>query len=141
MLQQNVQVVLGNANYVCQVNDGTHQWIIDEPVSKGGNDLGTNPFAALLASLGSCSAITIKMYAQRKGWDVQKIEISLNLSHTLIADKKVNVFMRDITIDGNLTEEQISRLKEIVKACPVSKVLEGNIEIITTLTKSDAIKL
>lgn len=128
-----VSVRLGNINYACTISNGRHEWMIDEPVENGGNDIAHDPYSALLASLGSCSAITVKMYAQRKGWQVEEIVIKLNITTQMVAGKKHTVFNRNITIKGNLDNEQLLRLQQIVAACPISKMLEGEIKIDTVL--------
>jgi len=132
-MSKEISVRLGNINYVCTIKDGAHEWLIDEPVENGGNDIAHDPYAALLASLGSCSAITIKMYAQRKGWPVEDIEIKLTMATQIVEGKRHSVFTRNVCIKGDLTNEQLHRLQQIVIACPVSKILEGEITVITGL--------
>lgn len=128
-----ILVRLGNLNYACTVSDGRHEWMMDEPVENGGNDIAHNPYAALLASIGSCSAITAKMYAQRKGWPVEAIEIKLSLATQTVAGKRKSVFTRTAAVKGNLTTEQLLRLQQIITICPISKILEGEITIETGL--------
>ena len=133
-MSKEISVRLGNTNYACTINDGRHEWLIDEPVESGGNDIAHDPYAALLASLGSCSAITMKMYAQRKGWPVEDIEIKLSMVTEIVDGKRHSIFTRTIFIKGNLTNEQLLRLEHMATACPVSKILEGEITVITALT-------
>lgn len=135
MLSKNVVVTLGQQDYRCTATDGKHHFHIDEPVDVGGGDTAPTPTALLLGSLGSCSAITIKMYAQRKAWDLQHVEVSLNVSHRIEEQKRVTVFLREVKVHGNLDHAQIKRLLEIVKACPVSRMLEGKVDIETRLGK------
>ena len=132
-MSKEISVRLGNTNYACTINDGRHEWLMDEPVESGGNDIAHDPYAALLASLGSCSAITMKMYAQRKGWPVEDIEIKLSLITQIVEGKRESVFTRNVFVKGNLTNEQLLRLEHIATACPVSKILEGDIIVETTL--------
>ncbi len=103
-----------------------HTFFADEPQELQGTDTGATPTEYLLASLGSCTAITLRMYADRKGWDLQKIEI--NLSSEKGENNTTNI-QRDIKFVGNLTEEQITRLQQVAKACPVHKMLSNPIEI------------
>jgi putative redox protein len=132
-MNKKLTVELGPANYRCMVRDGQHQWYLDEPVAQGGSDTAPDPLAALLASLGSCSAITLRMYAERKGWPVTNIIVEIQLEQRHTERGKVNVFNRDVRISGPLNEEQLLRLHQIVRACPISRILEGNIAIETTI--------
>ncbi len=132
-----VHVHLGAKNFACTNDDGSHRWIIDEPLHKGGEDTGPDPYAALLGSLGSCTAITIKMYAERKGWAVQYIDVNVEMFSKPTADEKNTVFTRTITVMGNIDEAQLQRLRQIAKACPVSKILEGAITIETHIKKAE----
>ena len=132
-MAKEISVRLSNINYACTISDGHHQWMIDEPVEKGGSDIAHDPFAALLASIGSCSAITIRMYAQRKGWDVEDIEVKMSLASQTEGGKRQTVFTRNILVKGNLTNDQLIRLQQIATACPVSKTLEGEITFETGL--------
>jgi putative redox protein len=135
-----VQVQLGPQNYACTVTDGNHRWIIDEPVDKGGGNTGHDPYGALLASLGSCTAITLKMYAARKGWDLQSVTVDTALVSETITDKKTTAFLRSITVTGTLDDAQLQRLQQIAKACPISKILEGSISIETEIKRSPGAK-
>ena len=130
-MSKEIVVRLGSVNYACTISDGHHEWLIDEPVENGGNDIAHSPYDALLASLGTCSAITMKMYAQRKGWQVEDIEIKLSLTSQTIAGKRQTLFTRNILVKGNLNSEQLIRLEQIVTVCPISKILEGDITMET----------
>jgi len=134
-MSKEISIRLGNINYACTITDGHHEWIMDEPVENGGNDIAHDPYAALLASIGCCSAITMRMYAQRKGWEIGEIEIKMSLATQTVAGKRKSVFTRNIFIKGNLDSEQLTRLEQIATACPVSKILEGDILVETGLTQ------
>src|SRR3954451_22608912 len=133
-MSKEISVRLGNINYACTVSNGRHEWMIDEPVENGGNDIAHDPYSALLASIGCCSAITMKMYAQRKGWPVEDIEIKMSLATQMVAGKRKSVFTRNIFVKGNLSREQLTRLEQIATVCPVSKILEGDIIVETGIT-------
>jgi len=133
-MSKEISVRLGNINYACIVSDGRHEWMMDEPVDSGGNDIAHDPYSALLASIGSCSAITIRMYAQRKGWPVEEIEVKMSLAAQIVAGKRKSVFTRNIFVKGNLSREQLTRLEQIATVCPVSKILEGDIIVETGIT-------
>ena len=128
-----VSVHLGAQNFATAITDGTHRWVNDEPLEKGGSDTGPDPFATLLGSLGSCTAITLKMYAARKGWDLQEVRVKLDLANETTGEEKSATFTSEITVAGNLDESQLQRLRQIAKACPVSKLFEGRIGIETII--------
>ena len=116
---------IASANYQVQLTNGRHRFSADEPKNLGGADSSPAPDELLEASLASCTAITLRMYADRKGWMIPTIEVSVSLER--IEGK--TVFTRQITIQGEVAEEQRQRLLQIAKACPVSKTLLGEIEI------------
>ena len=100
----------------------------DEEVEKGGEDTGATPHELLLAALGSCTAMTLKVYAGRKGWPLRDVHVLLNAVN---ADGAY-VISRQVTMDGDLDAEQRQRLLEIADKCPVHKTLSGSITIKTT---------
>jgi putative redox protein len=111
--------------YVHDVDAGAHHLVVDEPPEQGGTDEGPSPQELLAASLASCTAITIEMYAKRKGWDISGLEVDCRYSP---ADRgcvtKFDVIMR---MPAHLSEEQIERLQVIAAKCPVHRVLEGEV--------------
>ncbi len=110
---------------------GKHTIIVDEPVADGGTDQGPTPTELLLASLGACAAITCKMYAARKGWALEGVEIDLKMEKLKAADYPsysgaadfINEFRQRITFKGDLTQEQRERLLQIAGRCPVHRIL------------------
>lgn len=129
LLQQNVNISLGTEKYTSKINARTHELIADEPTDIGGADKGFAPYELLLASLGSCTAITMKMYAERKEWGLEAVDVSLNMEQEETKTGKHTVFLRTIKIQGNLDLKQKERLLAIAKQCPVAKILKGQIEI------------
>jgi putative redox protein len=125
-----VSAVFTGPNYRVSLDDGQHTWLGDEPVSAGGSDSGPRPFALLLSSLGACTAITLKMYADRKGWPLEHIDVKLSL--TTGADG--STIDRAVSLHGPLDEAQRERLLQIANACPVHKILSRPIAIHTNLT-------
>lgn len=119
-----VAVSIGNEGYTSEVVSGKHFMIADEPTSLGGNDFGPAPYEFVSAGLGACTAITLRMYADRKEWDVEQIIVHVNHSKIETAENtKTDQFVRDIQFVGNLDESQIKRLLMIANKCPVHKTL------------------
>jgi putative redox protein len=132
-----VAVSIGNDGYTSEVVSGKHFMIADEPESIGGNDFGPSPYEFVSAGLGACTAITLRMYADRKEWELEQVIVHVN--HEKIdsekENKKVDVFNRDIQFFGNLEEKQINRLLQIVDKCPIHKTLHNSSVIKTNLKK------
>lgn len=125
-----VKAVLGTTKYFTEVTAGENRMITDEPVDKGGGNKGFNPYEILATSLASCTAATLRMYIDRKGWDVPKIDVEVELEN--YPQTKTAVFSRNISYgNANLDQEQLRRLNTIAEACPVHKILNGNIEVNT----------
>ncbi len=126
-MSTSVKAKIGKENYRTVVVSDSHNFVIDEPLTAGGKDLGPNPGELLSAALATCSTATVKMYADRKGWDVDEVTIEVDFIRNL----KLNIttFTKNIQITGDLTGEQIEKLYEIAGRCPVHKMLINNIEI------------
>lgn len=105
-----------------------HRIRSDEERDKGGEDTGASPHELLLASLGACTAMTLKVYAERKAWPLKDVRVTLNGSHV----DGGFVITRHLAIEGDLDDEQRQRLAEIADKCPVHKTLLGEITINTT---------
>jgi putative redox protein len=120
---------IGTDTYKTELKARTHILIGDEPPDVGGTDLGPRPGDFLRMSLASCTAITLRMYANRKNMNVQQIQVTVSNGPT--TDK--TVYQTDIQITGDITEEDRARLMQIAKKCPVHKVLTNPIEINHTL--------
>ena len=112
-------------NYNVHLSNGRHDFLSDEPADLGGEDSGPAPDELFEAALGSCTAITLRMYANPKQWKVEEINVVVTLERI---DNKT-IFTREITVKGDIDEEQRTRLLQIAKACPVSKTLHGEIEV------------
>jgi len=110
-----------------------HRLYADEPESLGGADLGPSPFEYVLAGLGSCTTITLRMYAERKKWPVTYIGVDVAYKKSGFGAEMVSVFTRKITIEGDLDEAQLKRMMAIADKCPVHKMLEAETEIRTEL--------
>jgi putative redox protein len=114
-----------------------HVVVADEPVELGGTDAGPNPYDLLLGALGSCTAMTILLYARRKQWPVEHVRVELDHSRVHVKDcedcetkdVKLDYFRKRVTVRGPLSEEQRARLAEISQRCPVHRTLTGIIRI------------
>ena len=121
--------------YKTELRVDQHLLITDEPVSVGGKDEGPAPGSFLCMSLASCKVITLRMYAQRKGWNVTSIKIKVDLVKAADTTSGNSTFYCEISLSGDLTHEQKTRLMEIAKACPIQKLLMKPSEIISTLVE------
>lgn len=117
------------ALYTSAITLGGHQLLADEPVEQGGTGLGPNPYELLLSSLGSCTSITLRMYAQRKQIPLASIKVEL----TIQKGEQATYIQRSIRLTGDLSAEQRERLLTIANLCPVHKILTGTMEITTQL--------
>ena len=118
--------------YTNDVRSSRHHAYADEPEALGGSDLGPTPYEYLNAALGSCTSITMRMYADRKGWPVDKITVDVSHAKEIHGDGiKRDVFTRVIAIEGDLDEAQRARMLEIANKCPVHRTLEAGSDVIT----------
>lgn len=116
----------GEGVYTQSVQVSHHAFKADEPPDMGGLDQGPAPYDLLLAALGACTSMTLRMYANQKKWSLDKV--SVTLTHRKEADaegKKIDMITRDITLTGALDETQRARLLEIANKCPVHRTLES----------------
>jgi putative redox protein len=105
---------------------GGHSLVADEPESAGGTDKGPSPVRLLAASLAACTAITVEMYADRKGWDVGRLRVEVEIFYDGPAPKAFEVVLQ---FPGDLSEEQLDRLRVIASKCPVHKALVQEIPV------------
>jgi len=117
-------------NYYSSILMGEHTIIADEPVSLGGGDAGAMPTQLLLASLGSCTSITIRMYAQRKQMKLDSVTVTVTMEKLSPESHRIH---RRLELRGDLSTEQRERLLQVANACPVHKLLVGQIQIETGL--------
>jgi uncharacterized OsmC-like protein/alpha/beta superfamily hydrolase len=131
----------GQGRYQQHLQAGPHRLIGDEPASLGGEDSGPSPYQFLLAALGTCTSMTMRMYAERKGWPLEHIRVVLDhdkIHATDCADcetekGKVDVIERRIFLQGDLDDEQRQRILEIADKCPVHRTLHSEIKVRTHL--------
>lgn len=125
--------------FTTEIVAGNHSFIADEPTKIGGKDLGPSPYELLMGSLGACTAMTIRMYADRKKWPLEEVKVHLqhqkdypqDCENTDNDQSLIDVVEREIELAGNLDEQQRARLLEIASKCPVHKTLESKVTVIT----------
>jgi putative redox protein len=128
---------IGRTGFRTDATARTHALIVDEPVAVGGTDLGPTPYEFLLSALGACTAMTLRLYADRKKWPLESVTVQLRSGHSHEKDcedcatKKVGIgtIQRRLELEGALTDEQRGRLTEIADRCPVKQTLEGGIHV------------
>lgn len=120
--------------YEVDIKTGHYALVADEPKARGGNDAGASPFGLLLSSLGACSAITLKMYAERKGWPLAGVHVDLRISRA--GDSFA--IERTIALRGALDEVQRARLADIVERTPVTLAIRQGVPIATSFAEEGA---
>jgi putative redox protein len=118
----------GESLYAVNITVSGHTLIGDEPVAMGGGNLGPAPYDMLLAALGECTAMSVRWYAKRQNWPLEKVEV--NLTHQKL--DKVDVFEKEVIVHGkDLTPEQHEKLIDVAAKCPVQRTLESQVVINT----------
>ena len=126
-------VEIGKDKYRTEVRASGHTVVADEPVAVGGKDEGMNPNEFLLASLGTCTAMTLRMYADRKGWHVDRIFVDLTMDVVKGYEQQTTYIKRHIRIDGNIDDDQKQRMLQIADSCPLHRILSNPIVITSNL--------
>jgi putative redox protein len=130
---------LGNLRH--EIAAGAHTFFADEPTGAGGDDAGPTPYDLLLGALGTCTSMTLLMYARRKGWPLEDVEVRLSHQRDYARDcaecdtkpVQIDQIERRITLKGQLNQSQRTRLLEIAEKCPVHRTLTGTIKVTDTL--------
>jgi putative redox protein len=125
-------VEIAEARYACSIITGDHTLTSDEPTPEGA-DAGPSPFGLLLSSLGACTAITLRMYAERKGWPLQAVHVHLAFRWEGEGAARRPHIERSLKLDGPLDAEQRARCAEIAEKTPVTRALKSGITIRTAL--------
>lgn len=139
--------VLGRSvgqRYTTQLTTEHHSIIADEPAPEG-DDLGPTPYELLLSALGACTSMTLLMYARRKGWPLQQVQVELTHDRVHVEDcvdcedddSRIELIRRQVVLVGPLSAEQRERLQEIAKRCPVHRTLEASPRIEDTFLTED----
>lgn len=132
LLENDITGTIGTQKYLCTISWRNGKLLMDEPENIGGNDLGPDPFSTLLASLAGCTLSTLRMYIDRKGWDIPEINISLNLTQENEGQLVTNI-SKTISFPTAISDEQKERLLLIAEKCPISKILKNTINLKTTI--------
>jgi putative redox protein len=128
-LEKPVLGTIGTDKYQCTIEWRNGKFIADEPESIGGKDTGPDPYTLLLSSLASCKLITLRMYIDRKGWEVDRIAISANMYQETKDELTSTIIDCDILFLSPVNDEQKMQLLEIAKKCPVSKIMQGDLKV------------
>lgn len=129
--------------YTTTLTAGNHELTADEPEDvKGGKDRGPDPYDYLLMSLGSCTVMTIRMYVNHKGWEIDDVYMELrhNKRHAEDCDNcedpksRIDTIEKEVIVEGDLTEKQVDRILAISKKCPVHRTLLSDISIESSIT-------
>ena len=124
---------IGTDRYHVDLQAGQHALAADEPAEHGGADTGPPPFGLLLSGLGACTAITLPMYADRKGWPLEGVDVQLAYT---VKDRATRRIDRQITLRGPLGDDQRTRLAEIAEKTPVTRAVRAGTEIRTTVERT-----
>ena len=131
-----------NGGLTQQIKTTDHTWFADEPSSLGGKNVGPNPYDLLLAALGACTSMTLRMYASRKKIDLKSVKVELTHSRIHAKDcvecetveGRIDQIQKQIFVSGDLTKENVQRLGEIAERCPVNRTLLGEKQILSNIT-------
>jgi putative redox protein len=136
------EVIVSSVGYLKQqIKAGRHTFFADEPLESGGGDTAPDPYSLLLGALGACTAMTLQLYARRKQWALEQVEVKLKHSRVYAQDcadckgprEKIDRIDRQISLTGELDEAQKTRLLQIAEQCPVHKTLTSGVSIETHL--------
>jgi putative redox protein len=127
----------GAGRFQVEIQASAGRFLADEPAAVGGDGTGPDPYELLASGLGACTAMTIRLYAERKGWALKRAEVRVLHVRAKLADR--DRFAREIALEGDLDEGQRRRLLEIADRCPVHLTLERGADMVTTLVRPEEI--
>jgi putative redox protein len=133
----------GQGRFQQEITTGAHRLLADEPIDAGGADSGPNPYDLLLAALGACTAMTLRLYAERKALRLERVTVRLRHAKIYAADcascetkeGKIDRIAREIELEGKLDADERARLREIADKCPIHRTLTSEVDIVTELVK------
>jgi putative redox protein len=126
-----IQAHIGRKKYRTELKTATNSLIADEPIADGGEDLGFSPSELLAASLGTCTSVTLRMYADRKEWQLEEVKVNVTFERN--RETNTSYFNREIELIGELDEDQRQRLLQIANQCFIHKTLTNPIMVETNL--------
>lgn len=127
MSERTLTATLGREGYATVISARSHTLVADEPLDIGGSDTSANPYEYLMGALAACTTITLRMYAQRKTWPLEGVDVVVAMT-----GGKTPSMTRTLHVRGPLDEAQRARLLEIADACPVSRMLKAGVPIETS---------
>ncbi len=122
-----ITAIIGSDNFATTITNDRNTIVSDEPESSGGKDMGLSPMDLLASALGSCTCITIKMYANHKKWPLERVEVTVDFNRDTEAN--FSTVKRNIKLSGDLSEEQRQRLLLIATRCPIHQTITHGISI------------
>lgn len=131
--QQESTVRLTRKNYVAEAKMRNHFAVIDEPIEAGGDNNAPTPVEYLLTAIGGCVSITLRMYAERKGWDLGEITVNVHQKEELTSEGIKKSLIEEVSFEKEVTQEQRDKLLEIAGKCPVAKMVKEATPIATTI--------
>lgn len=132
-MKKSSEVVLSEKKYFAEAKARNHFLTIDEPLASGGDDTGPTPVEYLLTAVGGCVSITLRMYAERKGWDVGKITVNVSQKEELTKEGIKKSLIEEISFEKEITVDQRAKLLVIAGKCPVAKMIKGETEITSSI--------
>ena len=138
---------IGRSGYRVEIDSSGHSLVADEPTEAGGTDAGATPYDLVLAALGACTAMTLRMYADRKEWPLEGVAVHMHHSRSHAVDEqhcedrpaRLDHIERTLEIAGPLSHEQRVKLAEIAERCPVHRTLDAGVRITTRLSATGAV--
>ena len=119
------EVLLSEKKYLAEAKMRNHFAVLDEPLKSGGGDTGPTPVEYLLTAIGGCVSMTLRMYVERKGWDVGKIKVIVSQKEQLTKEGIKKSLIEEISFENEITSAQRIKLLEIAGKCPVAKMAKG----------------
>ena len=132
-MKQQSEVLLSEKKYLGEAKIRNHFAVLDEPIKAGGGDTGPTPVEYLLTAIGGCVAMTLRMYAERKDWNLGEIKVIVSQKEELTSSGIKKSLIEEISFENEITDEQRIKLLEIAGKCPVAKMVKGETEIATSI--------
>ena len=132
-MKQQSEVLLSEKKYQGEAKMRNHFAVLDEPIKAGGGDTGPTPVEYLLTAIGGCVAMTLRMYAERKDWNLGEIKVIVSQKEALTSSGIKKSLVEEISFENEITDEQRTKLLEMAGKCPVAKMVKGETVIETSI--------